>query len=127
MPVINSSVVNGMSVVLEVKNLKTHFIHKKQVLPAVDGIDLTIRKGEITALVGESGSGKSMTSLSIMRLLPAPEGRIVEGEVYLNGRNLLALPEKQMRRVRGNEMAMIFQEPLNSLNPVLTIGSQISE
>jgi peptide/nickel transport system ATP-binding protein len=115
-----------MSVLLEIKNLKTHFMKKKTVIPAVDGIDISITKGETVALVGESGSGKSMTSLSIMQLVPHP-GEIVEGDITFNGQNLLELGEEQMRRVRGNEISMIFQEPMTSLNPVLTIGEQITE
>ncbi|MCE7791333.1 ABC transporter ATP-binding protein [Salipaludibacillus sp. CUR1] len=116
-----------MSVLLDVKNLQTHFISKKQTVKAVDGIDISIKKGETVALVGESGSGKSMTSLSIMQLVPSPGGEIVGGEVNFNGRDLLKLKEKEMRKVRGNEISMIFQEPMTSLNPVLTIGEQITE
>ncbi|MCR6097648.1 ABC transporter ATP-binding protein [Salipaludibacillus agaradhaerens] len=116
-----------MSVLLEVKDLQTHFISKKQVVKAVDGIDITINRGETVALVGESGSGKSMTSLSLMQLVPSPGGKIVGGEVNFNGKNLLALKEKEMRKVRGNDISMIFQEPMTSLNPVLTIGEQVME
>jgi peptide/nickel transport system ATP-binding protein len=93
----------------------------------VDGIDITINRGETVALVGESGSGKSMTSLSLMQLVPSPGGKIVGGEVNFNGKNLLALKEKEMRKVRGNDISMIFQEPMTSLNPVLTIGEQVME
>ncbi|MCR6105511.1 ABC transporter ATP-binding protein [Salipaludibacillus agaradhaerens] len=116
-----------MSVLLEVKDLQTHFISKKQVVKAVDGIDITINRGETVALVGESGSGKSMTSLSLMQLVPSPGGKIVGGEVNFNGKNLLSLKEKEMRKVRGNDISMIFQEPMTSLNPVLTIGEQVME
>jgi peptide/nickel transport system ATP-binding protein len=116
-----------MSALLEVKNLKTHFIQKNKVIPAVDGVDLTIRKGETVALVGESGSGKSITSLSIMKLVANSGGSIVDGEVLLNGNNLVELSENEMCKVRGNDISMIFQEPMTSLNPVLTIGEQIIE
>ncbi|MFS1514322.1 ABC transporter ATP-binding protein [Chengkuizengella sp. SCS-71B] len=116
-----------MSALLEVKNLKTHFFRKKQTIPAVDGVDLTIKKGETVALVGESGSGKSITSLSIMRLVPSPGGEIVDGQVLYNGKDLIGLSENEMLEIRGNEISMIFQEPMTSLNPVLTIGQQITE
>lgn len=115
-----------MSTLLEVKNLKTHFGNKRRTVKAVDGIDFEIKKGETVALVGESGCGKSMTSLSIMGLVPAPEGEIVDGEILLDGINLVELPEKKMYEVRGKEIAMIFQEPMTSLNPVLTIGDQLT-
>ncbi|RFB18239.1 ABC transporter ATP-binding protein [Bacillus sp. HNG] len=116
-----------MSTLLEVKNLKTYFYKKKTVIPAVDGVDLKINKGETLAIVGESGSGKSITSLSIMKLVPSPAGKIVEGEIVLDGRNLVDLSEAEMCKVRGNEISMIFQEPMTSLNPVLTVGEQIIE
>lgn len=116
-----------MSVLLDIKNLQTHFTSKKQTVRAVDGIDISINKSETVALVGESGSGKSMTSLSIMQLVPSPGGSIAGGEVNFNGRDLLKLTEEEMRKVRGNEISMIFQEPMTSLNPVLTIGKQITE
>ncbi|MFS0864258.1 ABC transporter ATP-binding protein [Fredinandcohnia sp. 179-A 10B2 NHS] len=116
-----------MAALLEVKGLKTHFFKKKTVIPAVDGVDLSINKGETVAIVGESGSGKSITSLSIMKLVPSPAGKIVEGEIILDGRNLVDLSEADMCKVRGNEISMIFQEPMTSLNPVLTVGEQITE
>lgn len=116
-----------MSVLLDVKDLQTHFKSKKQTVRAVDGIDISIDKGQTVALVGESGSGKSMTSLSIMQLVPTPGGSIEGGEVNFNGRDLLKLTEEEMRKVRGNDISMIFQEPMTSLNPVLTIGRQITE
>ncbi|WP_077617300.1 ABC transporter ATP-binding protein [Bacillus sinesaloumensis] len=116
-----------MAALLEVKNLKTYFYKKKSVIPAVDGVDLKINKGETLAIVGESGSGKSITSLSIMKLVPSPAGKIVEGEIILDGKNLVDLSEAEMCKVRGNDVSMIFQEPMTSLNPVLTVGEQIIE
>ncbi|HET7581087.1 MAG TPA: ABC transporter ATP-binding protein [Bacillales bacterium] len=116
-----------MEALLEIKNLKTHFFSKKQVVPAVDGVTLQIHKGETVALVGESGCGKSMTSLSVMGLVPQPGGKIVDGEIMLNGANLVQMSENQMCKIRGKDIAMIFQEPMTSLNPVLTIGEQLIE
>jgi len=116
-----------MTALLELKNLKTHFKRKKTTIPAVDGVDLVIRKGETVALVGESGSGKSITSLSIMRLIPTPPGEIVDGEILFDGLDLAKLSEDEMCKIRGNEISMIFQEPMTSLNPVMTIGEQIME
>ena len=112
---------------LEVKNLKTHFFTPDGVVKAVNGISYTLDDGESLGLVGESGCGKSVSALSLMRLIPVPPGRIVEGEVILDGRDLLKLSDEDIRRVRGNDVAMIFQDPMTSLNPVLTIGRQISE
>jgi peptide/nickel transport system ATP-binding protein len=112
---------------LEVDGLKTHFFTRDGVVRAVDGVSFSIQPGETLALVGESGCGKSVTSLSIMRLIASPPGRVVAGAVRFNGRDLLGLGEAAMRRVRGNEISMIFQEPMTSLNPVLTIGRQIAE
>ena len=112
---------------LEVEDLKTHFFTRDGVVRAVDGVSFSINPGETLALVGESGCGKSVTSLSIMRLIASPPGRIVSGVVRFNGRDLLGLTEPEMRKVRGNEISMIFQEPMTSLNPVLTIGRQIAE
>jgi oligopeptide/dipeptide ABC transporter ATP-binding protein len=114
-------------VLLEVKGLKTHFFSDEGVSPAVDGVDLRVHKGETLGIVGESGCGKSVTALSIMRLIPDPPGRITAGEILLEGQNLLELSADQMRRVRGNRISMIFQEPMTSLNPVYTIGNQIAE
>jgi oligopeptide/dipeptide ABC transporter ATP-binding protein len=112
---------------LEVQDLQTFFHAEGTVARAVDGVSFTVGAGETLAIVGESGSGKSVTSLSIMRLVPIPPGEIAGGRVLFRGRNLLALPEPEMRHIRGNEIGMIFQEPMSSLNPLLTVGEQISE
>jgi peptide/nickel transport system ATP-binding protein len=111
---------------LEVDDLKTHFFTRDGVVRAVDGVSFTVRPGETLALVGESGCGKSVTSLSVMRLIASP-GRIVGGAIRFEGHDLLALSEADMRKVRGNQVSMVFQEPMTSLNPVLTVGSQIAE
>jgi oligopeptide/dipeptide ABC transporter ATP-binding protein len=116
-----------MEVLLDVRGLRTHFHTSAGVIRAVDGVSWDVRKGETVALVGESGCGKSVSALSVMRLVSAPAGRIVAGEILFRGRNLLALSEEEMRRVRGREIGMIFQEPMTSLNPVLTIGRQLTE
>lgn len=112
---------------LSVKNLKTYFVHGDVEVHAVDGIDLDVLPGQTVCIVGESGCGKSMTSLSIMGLVPKPRGRIVDGEILLEGTDLVKLSDKQMADVRGRDISMIFQEPMTSLNPVLTIGDQIAE
>jgi len=112
---------------LEVQSLSTHFFAEEGVVRAVENVSLEINPGEILSLVGESGCGKSVTGLSILKLIPSPPGRIVSGEILFDGRNLLRLEEKEMERVRGNEISMIFQEPMTSLNPVFTIGDQIME
>src|ERR1700716_1462903 len=112
---------------LDVKNLKTYFFTDEGVVRAVDGVDLYIEKGETLGVVGESGCGKSVTALSIMKLIPQPPGRIVEGEINYNGTNLVTLPANRMRKIRGKEISMIFQEPMTSLNPVFTIGRQEME
>lgn len=111
---------------LEIKNLCTHFHTESGVVPSVDGVSFTINKGETVALVGESGSGKSVSALSVMKLIEEP-GRIESGEIMFEEKNLAQVPEKGMRLIRGNDIAMIFQEPLTSLNPVFTIGNQLSE
>jgi peptide/nickel transport system ATP-binding protein len=116
-----------VTALLELKNLKTYFKRNKALIPAVDGVDLVINRGETVALVGESGSGKSITSLSIMRLIPSPPGEIVDGQIYFDGRDLARASEEEMCKIRGNDISMIFQEPMTSLNPVLTIGEQITE
>ncbi len=112
---------------LEVKGLKTYFFTDEGVVRAVDGVDLRIDRGETLGVVGESGCGKSVTALSIMRLIAQPPGRIVAGEILYNGRDLLKLSAAEMRKIRGKEIAMIFQEPMTSLNPVFTVGEQIAE
>lgn len=112
--------------VLDVQHLKTHFFTMNGTVPSVDDVSFKIKKGEKLAIVGESGSGKSVTSLSIMRLL-SDNGRIVQGDIWFKDQNLKDIPEKEMQKIRGNEIAMIFQEPLSSLNPVMTVGKQIME
>src|SRR5215467_12370901 len=112
---------------LEVEDLHVHFVTTRGVVRAVEGISYKVRPGETVALVGESGCGKSVSSLAIMRLLAKPAGRVVAGRILFQGRNLLDLPEESMRAIRGRDIAMIFQEPMTSLNPVLTIGLQIME
>jgi oligopeptide/dipeptide ABC transporter ATP-binding protein len=112
---------------LDVVDLQTHFVTRGGVVRAVDGVSWDVAESETVALVGESGCGKSVSALSIMRLVAPPAGRIVGGRILFKGRDLLALDEEAMRRVRGREIAMIFQEPMTSLNPVLTIGRQMTE
>lgn len=114
-------------ILLQVKDLKTCFYTDEGVVPAVDGVDLMIRQGETLGIVGESGCGKSVMSLSIMRLVPNPPGKIVQGEVLFRGEDLLQKPEREMRHIRGKSISMIFQEPMTSLNPLFTIGDQIAE
>jgi len=116
-----------MGTLLEVKNLKTHFFTDDGVVKAVDGITYDLDEGETIGLVGESGCGKSVSALSLLRLIPSPPGRIVDGEVWFEGENLLKVDEDEIRHIRGNRIAMIFQEPMTSLNPVLTIGRQLTE
>ena len=111
---------------LEVKGLRTHFFSDDGVVKAVDGLDFTLEKGKTLGIVGESGCGKSVSALSIMRLI-SPPGRIVEGEILFESRDLIQLAEEAMREIRGNNISMIFQEPMTSLNPVFTVGDQIRE
>ena len=113
-------------ILLEVSGLKTYFQDRKGQVPAVDGVDFILRKGETLGIVGESGCGKSVTSMSILHLLP-PKGRIVDGTIRFKGRDITHLPPAEMAKLRGKEIAMIFQEPMTSLNPVYTVGYQISE
>lgn len=116
-----------MKNLLEVKNLKTHFFTEDGIVPAVDGVDFELKPGETLGIVGESGCGKSVTSISIMKLIPNPPGKIVDGEILFEGKDLVKATESEMQHIRGNDIAMIFQEPMTSLNPVFTIGKQITE
>ena len=113
--------------VLEVENLQTHFFTRSGVARAVDGVSFHLNRGETLGVVGESGCGKSVTAMSILRLVPDPPGRIVGGSIRLDGRDILAMSDEQLKQVRGNEISMIFQEPMTSLNPVITIGHQVAE
>ncbi len=113
--------------ILEVKDLRTYFYTRDGVVRSVDGVSFSISEGETLAIVGESGCGKSVTSLSLLRLIPSPPGKIVSGSILFHGKDLLELSEDEMRDIRGDKISMIFQEPMTSLNPVLTIGRQISE
>ncbi|MDW9509342.1 ABC transporter ATP-binding protein [Sinorhizobium meliloti] len=114
-------------VLLDVRDLETHFFGEESVTHALGGISFQVKKGETLGVVGESGCGKSVTALSIMRLLPKHSARTIGGEVLFHGRNLLNLPEREMRKIRGDKIAMIFQDPMTSLNPVYTVGRQIAE
>jgi oligopeptide/dipeptide ABC transporter ATP-binding protein len=116
-----------VSALLEVRNLKTYFRSEGTVVRAVDGVSFTVERGRTLGLVGESGCGKSVTNLSILRLIPSPPGRIVEGEILLEGKDLARAPESEMRHIRGNRVSMIFQDPMTSLNPYLTAGRQVAE
>ncbi|MCM3726368.1 ABC transporter ATP-binding protein [Neobacillus cucumis] len=116
-----------MGHILQIKNLKISFQSGKTLLPAVDGISFNLREGEILGIVGESGSGKSVTSLATMGLIPSPPGKIEDGQIIFEGRDLINLSEKEWRKVRGNQISMIFQEPMTSLNPLFTIGNQVME
>ncbi len=112
---------------LEVEGLKTHFFTDDGVVKAVDGVSFDLEEGEILGLVGESGCGKSVTALSLMRLVPYPPGRIIGGTILFNGKDILQIPDGQMRRIRGKQFSMVFQEPMTSLNPVLSIERQLTE
>ena len=112
---------------LEVRNLKTYFYTAAGIVRAVEGMSYGVRPGETVALVGESGCGKSVSALSVLRLVSAPAGRIVGGQILFQGRDLLTLDEESMRHIRGRELSMVFQEPMTSLNPVLSIGRQLTE
>jgi ABC-type dipeptide/oligopeptide/nickel transport system ATPase component len=116
-----------MDDILEIKALRTLFETAAGTVRAVDGIDLTVGRGDTLGVVGESGSGKTVLALSIMRLVPSPPGRIVSGSILFDGTDLLALSEKEMQGVRGRDISMIFQEPMTSLNPVFKIGDQVAE
>jgi peptide/nickel transport system ATP-binding protein len=118
---------NGKEALLSIEGLSTFFYTHRGIAKAVNGIDLEIKKGETLGLVGESGCGKSVTALSIMHLIQEPPGKIVNGRILFNNRDLVALNEEEMRRIRGNRIAMIFQEPMTSLNPAFQVGDQIAE
>lgn len=120
------SLSDGAPALLELRELKTHFLLKRGAIKAVDGVSFTVAKGGRLGIVGESGSGKSVTSLSIMRLIDAP-GRIVGGEIRLKGRDLTSLSERQMRQLRGRDLSLVFQDPMSALNPVHTVGMQVIE
>jgi len=115
------------NVVLQVRDLRTHFFTRWGEVKAVDGVSFDLRRGETLGIVGESGSGKSVTVLSIMKLIPSPPGKILSGEVILDGEDLALLPESDMEKVRGRKIAMILQDPMTSLNPVFNIGDQVME
>ena len=117
----------GTAPLLEVKNLKTQFMTQAGVVKAVDDVSFYVMPGETLGVVGESGSGKSMTGLSVMRLIPSPPGKIANGQVLFEGKDILKMSDSQVRSIRGNQIAMIFQDPMTSLNPVLTVNRQISE
>ena len=116
-----------MDELLRIKNLKTHFYTEKGIVPAVDGVDIVVPRGKVVGLVGESGCGKSITALSILGLVAMPPGKIVDGEINFNGKDILKYSKKELCNLRGNEISMIFQEPMTSLNPVTKIGKQVAE
>src|SRR5699024_303645 len=116
---------NGRKVILEVKDLQTTFFTDSGEVPAVDHVSFHVQEGEVVGIVGESGCGKSVTSLSSMGLVPSPPGKIVGGEILFEDEELTSKSEKEMRKIRGNDIAMIFQEPMTSLNPLFTIGNQM--
>lgn len=118
---------NKSKVLLDVKDLRTHFLTDAGVVKAVDGISFTLHEGQTMGIVGESGCGKSVTNLSIMRLIPSPPGKIVGGQVFFEGEDILLLPEKELRNIRGAKISMIFQDPMTSLNPFLRISNQMVE
>src|SRR3954471_23876121 len=115
-----------MAHLLEVRNLQTQFPTRAGLVRAVDGVSFHLEKGELLGLVGESGCGKSITALSVMRLI-SPPGKIVSGEILFDGEDLLKLSDQRLREIRGDDIAMIFQDPMTSLNPVFTVGDQIGE
>jgi len=112
---------------LEIRDLHTYFWTENGWVKAVNGVSFDLKKGETLGIVGESGCGKSVTALSILRLIPNPPGRILQGEIFFDGRDLLQLTDEEMLHVRGNRISMVFQEPMTSLNPVLTVGRQVGE
>src|SRR5256714_6930709 len=111
----------------DIRGLQTHFVTDDGVVHAVDGVDLTVERGETVCVVGESGCGKTVTALSVLKLVAMPPGRIVGGQILWQGRDLVPLPADEMNRIRAKEIGIVFQEPMNSLNPVYTIGDQIGE
>src|SRR3954454_20774942 len=116
-----------MAPLLEIKGLKTHFATDDGILQAVDGVDLSINKGETLCVVGESGCGKTVTAMSVLKLIAMPPGRIAAGQILWQGRDLVLLGRREMRAIRGKEIGIVFQEPMTSLNPVYTVGAQIAE
>jgi len=118
---------NGMRPILSINDLRTYFETRSGIVKAVDGVDLSLKRGDTVGIVGESGCGKTVLALSVMRLIPIPPGKIVSGSVMFDGVDLLELDDEQMRHMRGREISMIFQEPMTSLNPVLKVGDQIAE
>ncbi|WP_333657078.1 ABC transporter ATP-binding protein [Tissierella praeacuta] len=112
---------------LNIKDLHIHYITEEGTVKAVNGINIDLKKGETLGLVGETGAGKTTTALGILRLVPNPPGKIMEGEIFLEGQNILELSEEEMRKIRGNKVSMIFQDPMTALNPVMTVGEQIAE
>ena len=124
--VLSNDIINEREPLLEIDGLKTQFFTRKGIVPAVDGVTITVPKATVIGIVGESGCGKSMTAMSVMQLLQYP-GRVVEGTIKLNGENLLDKTTEEMENIRGNKISMIFQEPMTSLNPVYTVGHQVEE
>ena len=118
---------NAQTHLLDLRDVKTYFYTFEGVAKAVDGVSFYLDRGEVLGIVGESGCGKSVTAQSVMKLIPQPPGKIVQGEILFDGQNLVNASLQQMRKIRGNRIAMIFQEPMTSLNPVYTIGDQIAE
>lgn len=119
---------NRENVLLNIKNLKTYFFTRRGIIPAVDGVDIEVKRGKVIGLVGESGCGKSVTALSILRLITSPPGKIVDGKItFEDKKNLLDLSLNEIQSIRGNDISMIFQEPMTSLNPVYTVGKQVGE
>ncbi|HYI29785.1 MAG TPA: ABC transporter ATP-binding protein, partial [Bradyrhizobium sp.] len=117
----------GDAPLLDISGLKTHFVTDEGVVQAVDGVDLTVNRGETVCVVGESGCGKTVTAMSVLKLIAMPPGRIVSGQILWQGRDLVPMPPQEMNRIRAREIAIVFQEPMTSLNPVYTIGDQIGE
>ena len=111
---------------LEVKDLKTYFFTRRGIVRSVDGVSFSVKAGETLGIVGESGCGKTITSLSILRLVPQPTGKIVQGEIIFDGENLLAKSEKEMRSIRGRRISMILQDPMTSMDPLFTVGEQVA-